>query len=203
MRVGVLASGRGSNLQALLDAQASSRLGAEVAVVLSDQPDAPALDRARRSGIPAVHVAPLSPRARLRPEVETRIVRILQESGANWVLLAGFFRIVGEAILAAFPERVLNIHPSLLPAFPGLHAQKQALEHGVRVAGCTVHLVDEGVDSGPILAQRVVPVLPGDSEESLSARILEQEHEVLVETIRRIAEHGFVRAGRTLRWNDE
>lgn len=199
-RLGVLVSGRGSNLQALLEAEAAGTLGATVAVVLADQPEAPALERARRHGVHAEFVEVGSRRARLSAEAEGRFVARLEAAAVEWVVLAGFFRIVGATLLARFPDRVLNIHPSLLPAFPGLHAQRQALEHGVKVAGCTVHLVDGDVDAGPILAQRAVPVQDDDTEESLAARILEAEHAVLVATIARIARHGFVREGRRILW---
>lgn len=203
MRLGVLASGRGSNLQALLDARALGGLTAEIAVVGSDRPDAAALTRAQEAGIPAFVVDPESARARMKPEVETQFVERLRERGCDWVLLAGFFRIIGAPLLEAFPDRIVNIHPSLLPAFPGLHAQRQAWEYGVRVAGCTVHLVDAGVDQGPILAQAAVSVDACEDEESLSARILEREHELLVATIDRIARVGFTRDGRRIVWGDE
>ncbi|MEZ4651850.1 MAG: phosphoribosylglycinamide formyltransferase [Candidatus Eisenbacteria bacterium] len=202
MRVGVLVSGRGSNLQALLDAQAVGTLGAEVVVVLSDQPDALALRRAEKAGVPAIHVPVPARRARMGAEIEEQFVSLLREHRVDWVVLAGFFRIVGERLLRAYPDRILNIHPSLLPSFPGLHAQQQALEHGARVTGCTVHLVDSGVDSGAILDQRTVSVLQDDTEESLSSRILVQEHLALPAAIERIAKAGFRREGRRVFWND-
>ncbi len=200
-RLGVLASGRGSNLQALLDAQEAGALRARVAVVISDRPDAAALERARRSGVPAIHLDPGSPRARLRPEAERALVERLREHGVDWVILAGFFRIVGSTLLGAFPLRVLNIHPSLLPAFPGLHGPRQALDYGVRVAGCTVHLVTAEVDAGPILRQQAVPVLADDTEETLAARILESEHRILVEAVNDAATRRFWIDGRTVRWD--
>lgn len=203
MKLGVLASGRGSNLQALLDARARGGLAAEIVAVGSDRPDAAALTRAREAGVPGFVVDPESTRARMKPEVETRFVELLRERGCDWVLLAGFFRIIGAPLLEAFPDRIVNIHPSLLPAFPGLHAQRQAWEYGVRVAGCTVHLVDAGVDQGPILAQAAISVDPRDDEERLSARILAREHELLVATIDRIARVGFTREGRRIVWGDE
>lgn len=171
--------------------------------MISDRKDAPALERARSQGVPAVHLDPDSPRARLTADTERAILEILREHQVDWLVLAGFFRILGPALLRAFPEHVLNIHPSLLPSFPGLHAQQQALDHGVKMAGCTVHLVTEGVDQGPILMQAAVPVVEGDTEESLSARILEEEHRILVEAVNRIATAGFSLQGRVVRWNQD
>jgi phosphoribosylglycinamide formyltransferase-1 len=197
-----LASGRGSNLQALLDAEVCAR-SAEVALVLSDRPDALALRRAEERGVPAMLIDPGSRRARLGDEVEARYVEALRAHRIEWVVLAGFFRIVGATLLDAYPDRVLNIHPSLLPSFPGLDAQAQALAHGVRISGCTVHLVEAAVDAGPILAQAAVAVEDEDTVESLSERILAQEHRILPETIHRIAAYGFVRDGRRIRWNRE
>lgn len=176
LKIGVLASGRGSNLQALLDACAGGNIPAEVAVVLSDHADAYALQRARQSQVPARHVDPAAWSG--KEQYEQELVRLLQAHGVELVCLAGYMRLVGRVMLQAFPGRIMNIHPSLLPAFPGLHAQKQALDYGVRFAGCTVHFVDEGMDSGPIILQAVVPVQDGDDETSLAARILEQEHQI-------------------------
>jgi phosphoribosylglycinamide formyltransferase-1 len=201
IRVGVIASGRGSNLQALIDASRDGRMAAEVGLVLSDRADAAAIGRARDSGIPALCIDPETKKVRLLPEVEARYVAALKEHRIEWVVLAGFFRIVGATLLDAYVDRVLNIHPSLLPAFPGLDAQGQAFEHGAKITGCTVHLVDVGVDTGPILAQAAVPVLDHDSKESLTARILEAEHTLLVGTIDRIARVGFTREGRKVRWH--
>ena len=203
IQLGVLASGRGSNLGALLEAEAAGTLYAHVALVLSDRPEAAALRRARDRGVAARLIDPESRRARLAPEVEARYVEALQAHQVDWVVLAGFFRIVGSILLNAYADRVLNIHPSLLPSFPGLDAQGQALAHGVRISGCTVHLVEAAVDAGPILAQAAVPVEDGDSVESLSERILVQEHRLLVETVDRIARRGFIRDGRRVRWNRE
>jgi phosphoribosylglycinamide formyltransferase-1 len=201
LRLGVLVSGRGSNLEALLSAREKGRLSAEVVVVLSDRGDAAALERARRRAIPAIHIDPGSPKARLTPETEDRYLKALKEHGAEWVVLAGFMRIIGPVLLEAFPERILNIHPALLPSFSGLHGQKQALDYGVKVAGCTVHLVTAGVDQGPILMQACVSVLEGDTEETLSDRILEQEHRILVESVNRVASDGFTLKGRRVLWN--
>lgn len=202
VRVGVLASGRGTNLQALLTAQDEGRLAASVVVVASDRADAAALDRARRHGVQAVHVAPDSARCRLSPVAENAFLAVLMEHGVEWLVLAGFFRIVGPVLLEAFPNRILNIHPSILPSFPGLHAQKQALDHGVRVTGCTVHLVNAEVDAGPILLQAAVDVRQDDTEDSLSSRILEQEHRILVEAVNRISTGRMRIEGRRIVWDD-
>ena len=173
-RLGVLVSGSGSNLQALLDACAQADYPAEVACVVSNVPTAFALERARKAGVPTVvleHKAFAS-----RADFVRALGEELRKAGVEWVCLAGFMRLLGPDFLAGFPGRVLNIHPALLPAFPGLHAPRQALERGVKIAGCTVHFVDAGTDTGPIIAQAAVPVLPGDDEASLSARILVEEH---------------------------
>ena len=173
-RLGVLVSGSGSNLQALLDACAQEGFPAEVACVVSNVPTAFALERARKAGVPAVvvdHKAHAS-----KADFEKALLETLRSAGVEWVCLAGFMRLLSADFLDHYAGRVLNIHPSLLPSFPGLHAQRQALERGVKVAGCTVHFVDAGTDTGPIIAQAAVPVLPDDDEPSLSARILTEEH---------------------------
>ena len=173
--VGVLISGRGSNLQALLDASADPDFPARIAVVVSNRRDAGGLERARVAGVPAVVVPS---RRRERAEFEAELVDVLCAHGVEWVALAGFMRILTPMFLDAFPDRVLNIHPSLLPAFPGLHAQAQALAAAVRIAGATVHRVTPGMDEGPILAQGAVPVLSDDTEDTLGARILAVEHRI-------------------------
>ncbi|MDR2180026.1 MAG: phosphoribosylglycinamide formyltransferase [Synergistaceae bacterium] len=178
MRLGVLVSGRGSNLQAILDAIAAGALEAEVSAVVSDKPDAPALQRVEKD------VAVVVPRK--DPRFEETIASVLEERGVELVVLAGFMKILSPWFLERFAGRIINIHPSLLPSFRGLHAQRQALERGVKISGCTVHWVDENLDGGPILAQTAVPVLGGDTEESLSERILAEEHRILVETIANI-----------------
>jgi phosphoribosylglycinamide formyltransferase-1 len=181
-RLGVLVSGSGSNLQALLDASAQADYPAEVACVVSNVPTAFALERARKAGVPTVvleHKAFAS-----RADFDRALGEELRKAGVEWVCLAGFMRLLGSDFLAGFPGRVLNIHPSLLPAFTGLHAQRQALERGVKIAGCTVHFVDAGTDTGPIIAQAAVPVLPGDDEASLSARILAEEHRLFPLAVR-------------------
>ena len=152
------------------------RLAAEIVLVLSDVPGAGILDRAREWGLPARHLAPGRFRTKLDDEAEGKYVQALREAGVEWLLLAGFMRVLGSGLLRAFPQRVLNIHPSLLPAFPGLEAWRQALEYGVKVTGCTVHLVDGGIDTGPIVVQRAVPVEADDTPDSLHRRIQEAEH---------------------------
>lgn len=185
LRLGVLASGRGSNFAAILDAIDARQCPAEVAILVSDRSDAQALVRAEAHGIPTAVVAPAGYRERERYDLA--VVERLRAAGVQLVVLAGYMRIVTPAFLAAFPGRVINIHPALLPAFPGLHAQRQAVEYGVKVSGCTVHFVDEGVDSGPIILQRAVEVRDDDTEDSLAARILVEEHKLYPEAIRRIA----------------
>jgi phosphoribosylglycinamide formyltransferase 1 len=179
--LGVLISGRGSNLQAILDAVRSGSLDARVGVVVSNNPAAKGLERAAGAGV-ATRVLSHKDYGS-REEFDAAVVAILREHEVDVVCLAGFMRILSPVLIRAFPERILNIHPSLLPAFVGLHAQRQAIEHGVKVTGATVHLVDEDLDHGPILLQRAVPVLEGDDEETLSARILEQEHRIYPEAI--------------------
>jgi phosphoribosylglycinamide formyltransferase-1 len=181
LKVGVLASGRGSNLQAIMDASREGRIAAEVVVVISDQSGAYALERARAAGIPAVAVNPAD--FSCREEYEGQIVGVLQRHGVELVCLAGYMRLVGQVLLNEYPNKVMNIHPALLPAFPGLHGQQQAWEYGVRYSGCTVHFVDGGMDTGPIILQAVVPVLPEDTGDDLAARILEQEHKIYPEAV--------------------
>jgi phosphoribosylglycinamide formyltransferase-1 len=186
LRLGVLVSGSGSNLQAILDACGARKIPAEVAVVICNVPDARALQRARDAQVPALAL-PHHGYAR-REDYDARLVSELRARGVELVCLAGFMRIVTPVLLSAFPQRVINIHPSLLPAFPGMHGVRQAFRAGVRVSGCTVHFVDEGTDSGPILIQSAVPVLDGDTEETLAARILEQEHRIYPRAIALFAE---------------
>lgn len=186
LELGVLISGRGSNLQAILDAIAGEALDARVRLVVSNVAGATGLDRARASGVPTAVVSHRDHPD--RASFDERVVEALRNAGVEWVVLAGFMRIVTPTLLDAFAGRVINIHPSLLPAFPGVDAQAQALAHGVRITGCTVHLVDEGVDAGPILAQAAVPVLPDDDRDRLAERILAREHQLLVATLQWIAE---------------
>ena len=197
LRLGVLVSGSGSNLQAILDACAARRIPAEVAVVICNVPEARALQRARDARVPAV-VLPHQEH-KTREEYDARLVSELRARGAELVCLAGFMRIVTPVLLGAFAQRVLNIHPSLLPAFPGMHGVRQALRAGVRVSGCTVHFVDEGTDSGPILIQAAVPVLDGDTEELLAARILAQEHRIYPRAIQLVAQGRVQIEGRRVR----
>jgi phosphoribosylglycinamide formyltransferase-1 len=197
LRLGVLASGRGSNLQSIMDAAAAGCIDAVVAVVVSDNEGAFALERARQAGIPAVHVNPKAFPS--REDYEQEVVDILTKHGVGLVCLAGYMRIVGGRMLEAFPYRVMNIHPALLPAFPGLHGQQQAFDYGVKYSGCTVHFVDEGMDTGPIILQAVVPVLNDDTAETLSARILEQEHRIYPEAVGLFARGRFKIEGRRVR----
>ncbi len=182
LKIGVLASGRGSNLQAILDALAAGLIDAKVTVVISDNPTAYALERARAVGIPAFVCSPKSYPG--KAEYEQAVVEQLQAHQVELVAMAGYMRLVGPTILDNFPNRIMNIHPALLPSFTGLHAQVQAWQYGVKFAGCTVHLVDSGMDTGPIILQAVVPVLDEDTAETLTARILEQEHRIFPEAIR-------------------
>ena len=186
LNLGVLVSGRGSNLQAILDAVGAGTIDARVRVVLSNVPDAKALERAAEVGVPTGVVRHRDYPG--REAFDAALVEQLRGHGVEWVVLAGFMRVLTPGFVGAFPDRIINIHPALLPSFPGVHAQRQALDYGVKVSGCTVHLVDEGVDSGPILAQRAVPVEPDDDEESLGQRILVQEHALLVSVLRGIAD---------------
>lgn len=186
LRLAVLASGRGSNFLAILAAIRRGDLNAEIAVLVSDQPGALALERAAAEGIPAVLVE-----RRLFPDrrsYEAEIIRELTRRSVDVVVLAGYMRLVGKELLQAYPHRILNIHPALLPSFTGLHAQRQALEYGVKFSGCTVHLVDDGMDTGPIIAQAVAPVLPGDTEDDLSDRILAREHKLYSQVLQWLAE---------------
>lgn len=187
VRIAVLVSGRGSNLQAIIDNIEKDLLRAEIAVVISDQPDAFSLERARKHNIPAVHISAKGYKGK-REEYDALLVKELRKHQVELVCLAGFMRIITPTLIKAFPNRILNIHPALLPAFPGLHVQKAAIEHGVRFSGCTVHFVDEGMDTGPIIIQAVVPNLDNDTEDSLSERILRQEHNIYSRAIQLYAE---------------
>jgi phosphoribosylglycinamide formyltransferase-1 len=192
--VGVLASGRGSNLQAILEATARPDFPARVAIVISDREDAAALARATEAGVVGRFINPKDYGD--RTAYDAAVMRALDERGVRLVCLAGYMRILTPAFVRAWHGRIMNIHPSLLPAFPGLHAQRQALEYGVKIAGATVHFVDEGVDTGPIILQASVPVRPGDTEDTLSARILAEEHRLYPEAIRLFAEGRLRIAGR-------
>lgn len=194
LKIGVLVSGNGSNLQAIIDRIDGGYLRAEVACVISNKADAFALERARRHGIPAIvldHKAYAG-----REAYDEALVGVLRSHDVGLVVLAGFMRIITPVLLAAFPLAVMNIHPALLPAFPGLHAQRQALDYGVKFSGCTVHFVDEGTDTGPIIIQAPVPVFADDSEESLAARIQGEEHRIYPEAVKLFAERRLQVSGR-------
>src|SRR5512143_1700345 len=184
--LGVLVSGTGTNLQAILDAIERGELDARVRLVISNKPGVPALERAARASVPTLCLSHKD--YATREAVDEALVAALREANVEWVVLAGFMRLLTKKRLSAFEHRVLNVHPSLLPAFPGVDAQEQALAYGVKISGCTIHLVDEGTDTGPIVAQRAVPVLDTDDASTLRARILEQEHALMVEVLRAIAE---------------
>ncbi|MBI1911592.1 MAG: phosphoribosylglycinamide formyltransferase [Deltaproteobacteria bacterium] len=186
IKTGVLVSGSGSNLQAIIDAIEAKRLDASISVVISSNPKAFALERAKKHGIPTEVI--LKDSFPSREDYDREVVRILKSYGVELVVLAGFMRLISKVMLEAFPMRILNIHPSLLPSFPGLEVQKKAIEHGVKFSGCTVHFVDEGLDSGPIIIQAVVPVLDDDTAESLSKRILAEEHRIYSQAIQLISE---------------
>jgi phosphoribosylglycinamide formyltransferase-1 len=197
MRLGVLASGSGSNLQAILDGCANRSIPAQVAVVICNIPGARALQRAEAAGVPTVLVD--HKQFGSRDDYDRAVVAELRRHRVDLVCLAGFMRLIGPELLTGFENKILNIHPSLLPAFPGLHAVRQALSARVRVSGCTVHVVDPGTDSGPILIQAAVPVLDGDSEETLAARILRQEHRCYPRAIALWAEGRVQIDGRSVR----
>lgn len=191
MKIGILISGRGSNMVALVDAVHRGEIAnAEIAVVISDKPDAAGLDKARSRGVETVVV---ERKGRIRAEHDSEIAAELNERGVDLVCLAGYMRLLSPLFIKSFPDRIINIHPSLLPSFPGLDAQKQAFEHGVKVTGCTVHFVDEHLDSGAINMQKAVEVMDDDTVETLTARILEQEHLLYVEAVRQIAKGKGVR----------
>jgi phosphoribosylglycinamide formyltransferase 1 len=193
-RIGVLLSGRGSNFEALAESVSAGRIpDAEIAIVISNQPDAQGLQRAERRGIPSRMI----PSKGLQREAYDRqVLAVLQEYKVDLICLAGYMRLLSSYFVAAFPQKILNIHPSLLPSFPGLESQKQALEHGVKFAGCTVHFVDENLDAGPIIQQAVVPVLDGDNEHTLSERILKEEHRIYSEAAKLILEGKYRIVGR-------
>ncbi|HST21750.1 MAG TPA: phosphoribosylglycinamide formyltransferase [Blastocatellia bacterium] len=192
-RIGILISGRGSNMVALLDAISEGRLDAEVALVISNIEQAAGLGRARERGVETLFI---NHKGRTREEHDGEIIRELNRRDVSLVCLAGYMRLISSVFVRAFEHRILNIHPSLLPAFPGLDAQRQALEHGVKVSGCTVHLVDEELDHGAIVMQRTVAVRDDDTVETLSARILEQEHKIYAEAVARVLSEQFRVEGR-------
>jgi len=193
-RIGVLLSGRGSNFEALAESVSAGRIpGAEIAIVISNQPDAAGLNRAEVRGI----ATRMIPSKGLQREVYDRqVTAVLEEYKVDLICLAGYMRLLSPYFVAAFPQKILNIHPSLLPSFPGLESQKQALEHGVKFAGCTVHFVDENLDAGPIILQAVVPVLDGDDEHALAERILKEEHRIYSEAVKMILQGKYRIVGR-------
>ena len=199
LKLGVLGSGSGSNMQSIVDAIEAGELDAEVTLVLADFPDAKILDRARRHGIPCEYLDCSPWKTKLEGPAEDRCIEMLKAAGVDVVVLAGFMRIVKSKLLAAFPNRVLNIHPALLPAFPGVHSWTQALDYGCKVAGVTVHFVDAGTDSGPIIVQKAVPVLEDDTPETLHARIQVQEHLAYPEALRIIASGAYAIEGRRVK----
>jgi phosphoribosylglycinamide formyltransferase-1 len=201
LRVGVLASGRGSNFRALAEAAASGRLPAAIVVLVTDRASAPALDIARAHGIEAVIVDPRQHPS--REAHEKAVIGVLDERRVGLVCLAGYMRVLSAGFVSHFAGRLLNIHPSLLPAFPGLHPHRQVLEHGVRVSGATVHFVDDGVDTGPIVLQAAVPVLPDDTEARLSERILVEEHRLYPEAVRLFARGRLEIRGRRVHIREE
>ncbi|HYO12578.1 MAG TPA: phosphoribosylglycinamide formyltransferase [Thermoanaerobaculia bacterium] len=200
-RLGVLLSGRGSNFLAIHAAVERGEVPARIALVVSNVADAPGLAKARELGLPAEAIPHGGEPGRRAHE--EKVLAALRQAGVEWVCLAGYMRLLSPHFLAALPRRILNIHPSLLPAFPGLDAQAQALAHGVKVSGCTVHLVDEGLDSGPIVVQRAVPVLDGDTAGTLAARILEAEHQAYPEALRRLLTEPWRVEGRRLLFEAE
>lgn len=196
-RLGILISGRGSNLQSIIDSTREGSLDAEIAAVISNRADAPGLLRAREAGIEALHIGAKG--FSDKDEYDRRLVDVLRGRGVDLVCLAGFMRLVAAPMLDAFPQRILNIHPSLLPAFPGLDAQRQALAHGVKISGATVHFVTHELDGGPIVLQAAVPVRDDDSVETLSARILVEEHRIYPEAIRLVLSGRWYLDGRRVR----
>ncbi len=198
INVGVLASGRGTDFQSLIDARKRGDLDVDLAVLVCNVPGSPVIERARSAGIPAV-VIDHRKFGKDREAFEREVVKVLKEKRVDLVVHAGFMRIVTGYYIGEFRTRIINIHPSLLPAFPGAHAQRDALAHGVRISGCTIHFVDETVDGGPIILQKAVPVLEDDTEDTLSARILEQEHIFLPIAVRLFAEGRLEVEGRRVR----
>jgi phosphoribosylglycinamide formyltransferase-1 len=188
LNIAVLGSGSGSNCQSLIDAIGAGALDAQIRLVVSDRPDAKILERARTFNIPAIYLDCAPFKTKLDGEAQRRVIELLRSHGVDTIVLAGFMRVVKPGLLDAFSGRVLNIHPALLPAFPGLRSWEQALEYGAKLAGCTVHFVDAGIDTGAIITQKAVPVLDNDTPETLHARIQEQEHIAYPEALQWLAE---------------
>ncbi|WP_321370748.1 phosphoribosylglycinamide formyltransferase [uncultured Desulfuromusa sp.] len=200
LRVAVLASGGGTNLQSIIDQSQEGILDAEICLVLSNNQDAGALKRAQQAGIETLCIDHRD--FKTREQFDQTVVAALKKAGTELVVLAGFMRIISEIFLQAFPQKIINIHPALLPAFPGLHVQQKAIEYGAKFSGCTVHFVDAGVDTGPIIAQAIVPIFNDDNEEILAARILEQEHKIYPQAIQWIAEKRVKIEGRCVHIED-
>lgn len=197
LNLGVLASGRGSNFQAIIDEIERGRLNATIKVLIVDNPSAFAIERAKKHGIEYLIIRPKEYTS--KDDFFIKIAEELKKRDVGLVILAGFMRIVGKTLIGAFPNRIMNIHPALLPAFPGLHGQRQALEYGVKISGCTVHFVDEAVDTGPVIIQSALPILQDDTEETLSERILRLEHKIYPEAIRLFSEGKIEVEGRKVR----
>jgi phosphoribosylglycinamide formyltransferase-1 len=197
LKLGVLASGRGSNFQSIIDEIEAGSLNASINLLITDNPDAYAIERAKKQSIKHLYLNPHDFKS--KNDFYTRIAKELVKRDVDLVILAGFMRIVGKPLIEAFPNRIINIHPALLPAFPGLHSQKQAVDYGVRVSGCTVHFVDEGMDTGPIIIQAAVVVSPDDTEDTLSERILRLEHKIFPYAIRLYSEGRLYADGRTIK----
>jgi len=193
MNLGILLSGRGSNFEAIADNIDAGRLAAKVSIVISNRADAGGIESARRRGL---HALVIPSKGRQREEHDREVVAALRQASVDLVILAGYMRLLSPWFIQQFRQRILNIHPSLLPAFPGLEAQKQAFDYGAQISGCSVHFVDEHLDHGPIIVQRAVPVLPDDDEPALAARILEQEHQAYTEAIRIVIEGNYEIIGR-------
>lgn len=197
LNIGVLASGRGSNFQALIDAAESGSLNVSIKLLIVDKPDAYAIERAKKHSIEHLFIDPAQ--YANKSEFYSEVTKQLQARGVELVVLAGFMRIVKKPLIDAYPNRIMNIHPALLPSFPGLHGQKDAVDYGVRISGCTVHFVDEGIDTGPVIIQAAVPVSPDDTEDVLSARILALEHKIYPEAVRLFAEGRLKVVGRKVK----
>ena len=196
MKIGILGSGSGTNAEAIIKSVKAGKCPVEISIIISDVENAYILERGRKYGIPACYINPGKHKTWLEPDIEKQYVDTLKDAGAQLIVLAGYMRIVKDTMLDAFPRRIINIHPALLPAFPGLESWRQALEYGVRYTGCTVHFVDKGIDTGPIILQSVVPILDNDTPESLHARIQVEEHKIYPEAIRLIAENKIEICGR-------
>lgn len=186
LKIGILASGRGSNLQSIIDSVEAGEIKADIRIVISDREKAFALERAAKHNINTLYVNP--GQYETRKKYEQKLIDVFKEKDVELIIMAGFMRILSPYFIRQFRQRVMNIHPSLLPAFPGLHPQRQALEYGVKVSGCTVHFADEGMDTGPIILQSAVPVLDDDDEDSLAARILKEEHQIYPQAVKLFSE---------------